>query len=139
MSRVKKDSPKRDHSRAKQAGVTHIGCPRSSLQSLSRVLREINRSTGRKIRPFDLLRDYPEIFAIYEQIAQFVGENYGFNIDVNISVSGKRGARNIRILKNGANARDPQLILGLADDSAAGGPFNPPKTNDQSREASKNG
>ena len=86
-----------------------------------------------------MLRDYPEIFAIYEQIARYVAEDYGFNIDVTISVSGKRAARKIRILGNGANSRDPQLNLGFAHDADASGSFNPPNTHDQSGEPSKHG
>jgi hypothetical protein len=135
----KASSPtKRNHSRAKQVGVTHIGCPRAVFQSLNRVLREILQSTGRKIRPFDILRDYPEIFAIYERIARLIGADYGFSIDVNISVTSKRAARRIRVLANGANSGDPQLDLGFGDDTGADGSFLL-KSNDPSGEASSHG
>jgi hypothetical protein len=140
MSRAKKDpsSPKRDHSRAKRAGVTHVGCPRSSLESLTGVLSEIYQSTGRKMRPFDLLRDFPEIFAIYERIARCIGGDYGFNIDVKITVSGKRAARNIRLSGGRIDARDPQLNLELTGGAAPDGSLTL-KFDDLSREASSHG
>lgn len=125
----------RDFLNAKEEG-------KSGLESLIRVLSEIYQSTGRKIRPFDLLRDFPEIFAIYERIARCIGGDCGwdcgFNIDVKISISGKRAARNIRLVGSWVDARDPQLNLELADGAAPDGSL-PLKSSDLSREASNHG
>jgi hypothetical protein len=134
MSGVKKDSKsaKRDHTRAKQAGVTHMGCPRFVIQSLNLVLAEIHLSTGRKIRAFDLLHAYPEIIAIYEHIARWLAGDCGFHIEVRAKGLGKRDARTIRIALNSVDslspeerlvesmpagkAEEPQLALPLIDD-----------------------
>lgn len=90
---------KRNHSAAKKAGITHIGCPRSVFTPFSQVLCEISRSTGRKMRSFDLLRDYPEVFAAaYEFIARRVAADEGFVVEIKLEKLGRRASRTVNIV-----------------------------------------
>lgn len=88
---------KRNHSAAKQAGITHIGFPRKLLNLLHNLLCQISRTTGRKIRPFDLFHDYPDIFEAYAFIAECAADNEGFFIEIRLAKLGKRAKRTINI------------------------------------------